>query len=104
MSDEIKQLVANLSASFYLPEHITAAGIDGFPSYERRILYKGSLACSPCYSRCQLIDDVDCDTPVAVDKCSTNYLEEAVQSISAKQTMYQSLRVGVTIQCPQSDF
>ncbi|GFW81069.1 hypothetical protein TNCV_4804371 [Trichonephila clavipes] len=56
-----------------------AAGGDGF--CVRGILYKGILARSPRCNRRLPIDEAHNETPVAVNHCAANCLEEAVWSI-----------------------
>lgn len=45
----------------------------------------------------QRIDDADSDTPVAVDQCTANFIDEAVRLVSAMQTFCLSSYVDITI-------
>ncbi|GFX72967.1 hypothetical protein TNCV_2814071 [Trichonephila clavipes] len=45
----------------------------------RSILYKGTLARNPRCSRRRRIDEANTSTPVAVDQCAANSLDEAVR-------------------------
>ncbi|GFU18981.1 uncharacterized protein TNCV_2347621 [Trichonephila clavipes] len=54
----------------------------------RGILYKGTLALNPRCSRHQRIDEANIGTPVAVDQCAANGLEEAVRSFPAMRSRH----------------
>ncbi|GFW28283.1 uncharacterized protein TNCV_4639501 [Trichonephila clavipes] len=62
----------------------------------KQILYKGTLAHNPRYSRRRRIDEADISTTIAVDLRAANYLEEAVRSLTVMQSRCRSSRTDVT--------
>ncbi|GFV87122.1 uncharacterized protein TNCV_5113401 [Trichonephila clavipes] len=66
----------------------------------RGILYKGTLACNPRCSRRRRIDEADISTPVAVDQCAANCLEEDVRSFTVMRSRCRSMRYDVTFRHP----
>ncbi|GFW82933.1 uncharacterized protein TNCV_2209851 [Trichonephila clavipes] len=60
----------------------------------------GILERSPRCSRHRRIDEADINTPVAVDQCDVNCLEEAVRSFTAIRTRCLSSRADVTFLRP----
>ena len=56
----------------------------------KKILWKGTLTRSPRYSRHQRIDEVEINTPVAIDQRAANSLEEAVWSFTTMRSRCRS--------------
>ncbi|GFU76616.1 uncharacterized protein TNCV_1272651 [Trichonephila clavipes] len=64
------------------------------------ILYKGTLARNPRCRRRRRIDEADIITPVAVDQCAANCLEEAVRSLTTMWSRCRWSRSDVTFHRP----
>ncbi|GFV18728.1 uncharacterized protein TNCV_4756151 [Trichonephila clavipes] len=66
------------------------------------ILYKGTLARNPRYSRHRRFDEADISTPVAIDQRTANCLDEAVRSFIAMRSSVDRLTLTSPslIYCP----
>ena len=62
----------------------------------RRILRKDTLTRSAGYSRRQRIDEVHISILIALDQHASNYLEEAVRSLTAVRSRCRSSRADVS--------
>ena len=61
------------------------------------LLYKSTLPHSSRYSRRQRIDEVHISILIALDQHASNYLEEAVRSLTAMRSRCRSSRANVSL-------